>query len=86
MRSLAKRNPDKNIVSVTFSPFFSLIYLMGHWLFQNDVDLIHEIEAVLGKQLDKFDCKEKEVLDNITKVRSLLNSCLVIFTSFARKN
>ncbi|CBI24175.3 hypothetical protein VitviT2T_030732 [Vitis vinifera] len=35
---------------------------------QNDVDLIHEIEAVLGKQLDKFDCKEKEVLDNITKV------------------
>ncbi|CAA0842132.1 DEAD-box ATP-dependent RNA helicase 36 [Striga hermonthica] len=36
---------------------------------QNDVDLVHEIEAVIGKQLDKFDCKEKEVLeDNITKV------------------
>ncbi|KAI3456667.1 hypothetical protein Pfo_013330 [Paulownia fortunei] len=29
---------------------------------QNDVDLVHEIEAVIGKQLDKFDCKEKEVL------------------------
>ncbi|KAF3666834.1 DEAD-box ATP-dependent RNA helicase 36 [Capsicum annuum] len=35
---------------------------------QNDVNLIHEIEAVLGKQLEKFECKENEVLDNITKV------------------
>ncbi|GER52777.1 dead box ATP-dependent RNA helicase, partial [Striga asiatica] len=36
---------------------------------QNDVELVHEIEAVIGKQLDKFDCKEKEVLeDNITRV------------------
>lgn len=35
---------------------------------QNDVDLIHEIEAVLGKQLEKFDCKENEVLDDISKV------------------
>lgn len=35
---------------------------------QNDVDLIHEIEAVLGKQLEKFDCKENEVLVDITKV------------------
>ncbi|KAL2483810.1 DEAD-box ATP-dependent RNA helicase 36 [Forsythia ovata] len=36
---------------------------------QNDVDLIHEIEAVIGKQMDEFECKEKEVLDNnITRV------------------
>ncbi|CAN4097098.1 unnamed protein product [Withania somnifera] len=35
---------------------------------QNDVDLIHEIEAVLGKQLEKFECKENEVLADITKV------------------
>lgn len=35
---------------------------------QNDVDLIHEIEAVLGKQLEKFDCKENEVLEDISKV------------------
>ncbi|KAK6947209.1 DEAD/DEAH box helicase domain [Dillenia turbinata] len=35
---------------------------------QRDVDLIHEIEAVVGKQLDKFECKENEVLDGITKV------------------
>ncbi|MCD7465710.1 putative ATP-dependent RNA helicase ddx49, partial [Datura stramonium] len=34
---------------------------------QNDVDLIHEIEAVLGKQLEKFECKENEVLADITK-------------------
>ncbi|CAN4117877.1 unnamed protein product [Withania somnifera] len=35
---------------------------------QNDVDLIHEIEAVLGKQLEEFECKENEVLADITKV------------------
>lgn len=36
---------------------------------QNDVELVHEIEAVIGKQLDEFECKEKEVLeDNITRV------------------
>ncbi|KAI3831816.1 hypothetical protein MKW92_000509 [Papaver armeniacum] len=35
---------------------------------QNDVDLIHEIESVVGKQLDKFECKENDVLAEITKV------------------
>ncbi|KAL0443134.1 UNVERIFIED_CONTAM: DEAD-box ATP-dependent RNA helicase 36 [Sesamum latifolium] len=36
---------------------------------QHDVDLVHEIEAVIKKQLDKFECKEKEVLEeNITRV------------------
>lgn len=35
---------------------------------QNDVDLIHEIEAVIGKQLDKSECEEKAVLEDITKV------------------
>ncbi|KAI3901003.1 hypothetical protein MKW92_052041 [Papaver armeniacum] len=35
---------------------------------QNDVDLIHEIESVVGKQLDKFECKENDVLAEMTKV------------------
>ncbi|KAJ4705766.1 DEAD-box ATP-dependent RNA helicase [Melia azedarach] len=35
---------------------------------QNNVDLIHEIEAVLGKQLEEFECKEQEVLSDITRV------------------
>ncbi|XP_077244443.1 RNA helicase 36 [Tasmannia lanceolata] len=35
---------------------------------QNDVNLVHEIEAVIGKQLDAFECKENEVLADITKV------------------
>lgn len=35
---------------------------------ENDLDLIHEVEAELGKQLDKFECKENEVLSEITKV------------------
>lgn len=35
---------------------------------QNDIDLIHEIEAVLGKQLEQFECKENEVLSDITRV------------------
>ncbi|KAI3728323.1 hypothetical protein L6452_16957 [Arctium lappa] len=34
----------------------------------NDVDLIHEIEADVGKKMDKFECKENEVLEEITKV------------------
>lgn len=37
---------------------------------QNDVELVHEIEAVLGKQLEEFECKENEVLSDSTKVRS----------------
>ncbi|XP_022717595.1 DEAD-box ATP-dependent RNA helicase 36 isoform X3 [Durio zibethinus] len=35
---------------------------------ENDVDLVHEIEAELGKQLEKFECKENEVLSDFTKV------------------
>lgn len=35
---------------------------------ENDVELVHGIEAELGKQLEEFDCKEKEVLADITKV------------------
>ncbi|MQM01049.1 hypothetical protein Taro_033798 [Colocasia esculenta] len=35
----------------------------------NDVALVHEIEAVVGKKLDAFECKENEVLEDITKVR-----------------
>ncbi|KAK1280824.1 DEAD-box ATP-dependent RNA helicase 36 [Acorus gramineus] len=35
---------------------------------QNDVDLVHKIENVIGKQLDTYECKENEVLDEFTKV------------------
>ncbi|KAG4133242.1 hypothetical protein ERO13_D08G084700v2 [Gossypium hirsutum] len=35
---------------------------------ENDVDLVYEIEAELGKQLEKFECKENEVLSDFTKV------------------
>ncbi|KAK4484937.1 hypothetical protein RD792_007542 [Penstemon davidsonii] len=36
---------------------------------QNDVGLVHEIETVIKKQLEKFECNEKEVLEeNITRV------------------
>ncbi|MCL7021660.1 hypothetical protein MKW94_012718 [Papaver nudicaule] len=35
---------------------------------QNDVDLIHEIETVVGKQLEKFECKENDVLAELSKV------------------
>ncbi|KAL8142506.1 hypothetical protein V2J09_015538 [Rumex salicifolius] len=35
---------------------------------QNDVDLIHKIEADLGKKLEEFECKENDVLANLTKV------------------
>lgn len=34
----------------------------------NDVKLLHEIEAVIGKQLEMFECKEKDVLEDITQV------------------
>ncbi|KAL5746609.1 hypothetical protein ACOSP7_027755 [Xanthoceras sorbifolium] len=35
---------------------------------QNDVVLLHAIEAELGKQLEEFECKEQEVLSDITKI------------------
>lgn len=36
---------------------------------QKNVDLVHEIEAEIGKELEEFECKEKEVIAEITKVR-----------------
>ncbi|CAN0841469.1 DEAD-box ATP-dependent RNA helicase 36, partial [Linum grandiflorum] len=35
---------------------------------ENDVHLVHKIEDVVGKKLEEFQCKEKEVLTEITKV------------------
>lgn len=54
-----------------FEVFLILLLTFDVWDFQNDVDLIHEIEATLGKQLEKFECKENEALSDITKVRFL---------------
>ncbi|XP_042518867.1 DEAD-box ATP-dependent RNA helicase 36 [Macadamia integrifolia] len=35
---------------------------------ENDIDLVHEIEAVIGKELEATKYKDTEVLDEITKV------------------
>ncbi|XP_047950861.1 DEAD-box ATP-dependent RNA helicase 36 [Salvia hispanica] len=35
---------------------------------KNDVDLVHKIEDLIGKKFDEFECKEKDVLEDITKV------------------
>ncbi|KAK1406891.1 hypothetical protein QVD17_38500 [Tagetes erecta] len=35
---------------------------------QNEVELIHDIEKEIGKQMEEFECKENEVLENITQV------------------
>lgn len=35
---------------------------------QNDIDIIHAIEAETKKRLDAYECDEKEVLEDITKV------------------
>ncbi|KAI3870214.1 hypothetical protein MKX03_025810 [Papaver bracteatum] len=43
-------------------------WLAVDFVTQNDVDLIHEIVAVVGKQLDELECKENDVLADITKV------------------
>lgn len=49
------------------------------WLLQNDVSLVHEIEAEIGKQLDECECKENEVLADITKVWYLLDKYMILF-------
>ena len=38
---------------------------------QHDGKLMKAIETEVGKQFEKFECKENEVLSDITKVRSL---------------
>lgn len=43
-------------------------------MLQNDIDLIHEIEADVGKKLEKFECKENDVLAAISKVKCFLIS------------
>lgn len=35
---------------------------------QNDIDLIHAIETETKKRLDAYECNEKEVLEDISKV------------------
>lgn len=45
---------------------------------QNDVHLVRAIEAEIGKQLDEFECKENEVLADITKVWVLLGHYMVL--------
>lgn len=54
---------------------------------QNEVELIHDIEKEIGKKLEEFECKENEVLENITQVRShytLLLNCQVIQSANTR--
>ncbi|KAL2892209.1 DEAD-box ATP-dependent RNA helicase 36 [Bienertia sinuspersici] len=42
--------------------------LVVNFITPNEVELIHGIEAKIGKQLEEFECKEKEVLSEFTKV------------------
>lgn len=49
---------------------------------QSDVALVHEIEAVIGEKLAAFECKENEVLEEITKVRRLQYTICSIFSKF----
>ncbi|KAK3217694.1 hypothetical protein Dsin_011664 [Dipteronia sinensis] len=42
--------------------------LNGIGSFQNDVILLHAIEADLGKQLEEFECKEQEVFSDIKRI------------------
>ncbi|EPS72066.1 hypothetical protein M569_02692, partial [Genlisea aurea] len=35
---------------------------------QNDVELVHQIESAIGKRLERFEYRENEVNENITKV------------------
>ncbi|KAF2317687.1 hypothetical protein GH714_039575 [Hevea brasiliensis] len=45
---------------------------------ENDVDLIHEIEAVLGKQLVEFECKEKEASQILLSLKTADAKCFVV--------
>uniref|UniRef100_A0A1D1XNB5 DEAD-box ATP-dependent RNA helicase 36 n=1 Tax=Anthurium amnicola TaxID=1678845 RepID=A0A1D1XNB5_9ARAE len=38
------------------------------FLTPNDTDVINEVEAIIGKKLDAFECKESDVIENISKV------------------
>ncbi|GLU05027.1 hypothetical protein SLE2022_221520 [Rubroshorea leprosula] len=49
-----------------FQGILEIIFIV--FVTEDDVQLVHEIEAELGKQLEEFDCKEKEVLSDFTKV------------------
>jgi hypothetical protein len=41
------------------------------WLcLQKDICLLHEIEDIVGKQLEAYECSDKEVNKNITKVHT----------------
>ena len=62
---------NQELLGLEALKFILLFAQCKDYFLQNDVDLIHEIEAVLGKQLEKFDCKENEVLDDISKVRQI---------------
>lgn len=37
-------------------------------LLQYDIDLVHKIEELIGKQLEQYECEEAEALKHITKV------------------
>ena len=43
---------------------------------QKDICLLHEIEDIVGKQLEAYECSDKEVTKNITKVHTSWDSTL----------
>lgn len=53
-------------LAILLNLYFSFNYL------QNDINLIHAIEAEINKKFEAYECNEKEVLEDITKVALLL--------------
>lgn len=43
---------------------------------QYDIDLVHKIEELIGKQLEAYQCDEGEVLKGITKVSGGISGIL----------
>ena len=47
---------------------------------QKELELLHGVEAELGKEMEEFECKEKDVLADITKVS--VEDILILTDSF----
>lgn len=70
------------IIFLFFISIFSFLYFLYIiiYVLQNDERLVKVIEDEIGKKLDAYECKENEVLENITKVwpSGILHLFLVI--------
>lgn len=58
---------EKREADVFLSDVFFFVK-KGDWFLQKEVNLVRKIEEVVGKQMEEFECKEKEALADITQV------------------